>query len=198
MKALELECVHKSSVFSVTDTPPCTRTWWWSNFVISGYGKENKRGGEQTKCFSLCCLPAEAGRWWVPKYFLPWWIVKSLINSSPDYSKYTTKSACSKAAAIATVIKWLLDHWELGLNSFWSSPFVRVSCCSTENEEERREGGWMWEGLGIPSLTPEIFPETLTLDGPWKSRGRKMDFRMPPEFCCCKDILSSLLLWSYP
>ena len=135
LKQLRLEgqwrhwSVFTSWVFSQSQTRHhllARRTRWWSNLLRknkSHFWKKQKRRTNKM-LLSLCCLQAEVGGWWLPEYFLPSWILNSLINSSPGCSRYTTKSACSKlhivasAASAGLVIKWLLDHWVPGLNSF--------------------------------------------------------------------------------
>ena len=118
----EVKCVHKSSVFSATDPPLYTRRQWcwnlWKKNPNIFLRREKGKTGKWWKTKqqkSISVLPPS--RVWVPKSFLPcWWILNSLINSSVS----TLQSVCSKVASryCTGVIKWLLDHWVPGLNSF--------------------------------------------------------------------------------
>ena len=113
------ECVHKSNIFTATDTTHPYEGDRWSNLLkkknthfCQKKRKNKKHYLVNKQKSSLCCLWAQEDQGLEPKDFAAagWWIVNPLINSSP---RCCGESMRAKQAQLLWSYRAVgLDHWE--------------------------------------------------------------------------------------
>ena len=113
------ECVHKSNIFTATDTTHPYEGDRWSNLLKkkNTHFCQKKRKKEKNYLVnkqksSLCCLWAQEDQGLEPKDFSAagWWIVNPLINSSPRCCGEFIMRAKQQLLWSYRVVG--LDHWE--------------------------------------------------------------------------------------